>query len=243
MIKNLIEFLGSDTTWDKAAMADFLSDAADKLMVSTYSRPSNTVYAFKQSSLSAGERFIENTTGSLWAGSIPYYKLLRACSSGDAATLAEKLRAMAQTLVLESLPTAEFVGEAGYDTFKSAVSSAFANGVAPKGEPPVIPNEKLYPLLVTTKIEYENSFMLGGYVPDTGYEFSGKMNVLARVLESRYLLPVLRGKYGAYGTRVTVYNNSITFSTAGLKNLDVAIDTWGGMSDFLRSLEMTQGGT
>ena len=93
---------------------------------------------------------------------------------------------------------------------------------------------------MTTKIEYENSFMLGGYVPDTGYEFSGKMNVLARVLESRYLLPVLRGKYGAYGTRVTVYNNSITFSTAGLKNLDVAIDTWGGMGNFLRSLEMTQ---
>lgn len=240
VIKKLIEFLGSDTTWDKAAMADFLSDAADKLMVSTYSRPSNTVYAFKQSSLSAGERFIENTIGSLWAGSIPYYKLLRACSSGDAATLAEKLRTMAQTIVLESLPTAELVGKAGYDTFKSAVSSAFANGGAPKGEPPVIPNEKLYPLLVTTKIEYENLFMLGGYVPDTEYEFSGKMNVLAKVLESRYLLPVLRGKYGAYGTRVTVYNNSITFSTAGLKNLEVAIDTWGGMGDFLRSIEMTQ---
>ena len=151
----------------------------------------------------------------------------------------EKIKAMAQALILDTKPVIEYVGGSGYEAFRSAAAEEF------RMSSPAAKTEFRLPAgynsaATITPLEDANHFMIAGYLPDTGYDYSGKMNVLGRVLSSGYILPVMRGTYGAYGANVSFDNTGMICGVAGLADIDLALEVWQGMGDYLRSLDMTQ---
>lgn len=74
----------------------------------------------------------------------------------------------------------------------------------------------------------------------SGYKYSGKMNVLGKVLTSKYIIPILRGKMSAYGAGVCFENDNVTFHAAGVNDIEKALKVFSGSGDYLRNLSMTQ---
>ncbi len=235
-LKSALDFIKNDSTWDAAALTEYIRSVPDRILENGYYDPYFVSYELKQSSLSAEGRFYTNTTGSIQQGSIPYYHFLKSIAPEDIPGLTEKIKALAGRLV-DSKPVVEYVAENGYEEFKDEVIKIYKD----KRERQSV--ELLLPIgynsaAVITSLADANHFMLAGsYNAD---RYSGKLSVLGNVLTSKYILPEMRGKYGAYGALISFYDNRMTASVSGLSDIDLALKIWGGMGAYLRDLDMTQ---
>ena len=237
-LKEVVDFLHSADTWDADDLAAYIKTAPQAIYGSYYD-PYLLSAALKGSALSAGGRFgyvIPQNT--IVKGSPHYYHLLQGLNPDDAPAMVQRLKDLAQELLLDSKPVVGYTGTSeGYDAWKNAVVGLFADGKTRESTDLLLP-AGCNNAAVVTKLADANHFMLAATYDERPY--SGKMAVLGKVLSTKYITPTMRGKHGAYGCNITFYNDSMVAGVAGLADVDLALEIWQGMGAYLRSLQMTQ---
>lgn len=189
--------------------------------------------------MSGGSRSYSLCRGALGQGSVNYYNFLKNIDLNNIDFVSKKLSDITQKYIVGSVPTAEYKGNDGYNNFKAKIISLFGNGKKPDGMNSNY-NMSYNSAAIITKLTNANNFMLAGNIGETTYKYSGKMSVLANVISSKYLLPEMRGKYGAYGATMLIDKSGVTASVAGINDIDLAINIWNGMGNWLKNLDMTQ---
>ena len=232
------ECLKDDKIWNTSELRQYI-DTAMKQLKQGYRDPYMVSYELKQSTLSAGNRLYAYAFAYNGEGSMQFYRLLKSIKNEQLPTVAKKLQSLGNHIILTGKPTVEYNGDEGFAEFKQAVSKAFASGEQRQSNDFRMPIG--YPSAATISSQPDaRHFMLTAYYDKS--KSSGKLEVLGKVLATKYLLPTMRGKHGAYGAGISFYGNdcTMTSSTAGLADLDVAVQVWQGMGDYLRNLKMTQ---
>ena len=235
-LERLVIFLRSDAAWDADALAEYIRTAPDQILRRYYD-PYSLSYELMNSAQSPGRRFAFQTSGTIDNGSPRYYRFLRSLDPDNSAELAARLRGLVES-ILDGKPVAEYVGErAGYEAFRGAACELFADAPE-RASAKFRLDEGCYSAATITRMADANHFMLAGFYGAD--EYSGKMAVLGKVLSARYITPAMRGKYGAYGARVSFDRTGMVSSVAGLEDIDLALEVWRGMGDFLRGARLTQ---
>ena len=236
-----MEFLLGNKLWNEEDFKEYLKTAADDILKNGYRDPYFVSYELMQSAQSMGKRFNSVTRGSIGQGSLAYFRYLKQAelSPEETSRRFETVKTLANR-ILSCAPFAEYVGsQSGSQQFKATVAARFGEMKAGS-----IMEWKLpvgYPSAATiTTLDDADHFMLAGFLTEGGYAFSGKMNIMTKVVASKYLYPVMRGQYGAYGAGMNVDGSTLVCAVAGLKDIDLAVQIWSGMGNFLRNLEMTQ---
>lgn len=237
LLEKVIEFLDNDSIWNQNDFEEYLKTAPNEILKNGYRDPFYLSYELMHSSQSAEKRLYSSTRGSIGQGSVTYYHFLKGTDLHNAPQILTRLKDMVQNIILNTAPTVEYVGGNGYDDFKTAVCEYFKNSKQAENSHINLP-VGCYSAAAITNIEDSNHFMQAGYFSKNLY--TGKMNVLAKVLTTKYILPTMRGKYGAYGAGVSFDDSGMVCSVAGLTDIDLAIKIWDGMDDYLKSLDMTQ---
>lgn len=238
-ISRFSAFLREDTTWDRTAFETYVKNTPVQILQNGYRDPYFLSYELKQTKQTAGNAFYSYTRGSIGQGSVPYYQLLKNARPEEYPAMLKKINDMCSDMMLNSIPLVEYVGAEGYDAVKQAVTEQFKSGKKKESGSVLLPAG--YPSAATiTRMTDANHFMLSGNIKETGYSYSGKMWVAGNVLTANYLLPTMRGKYGAYGASIAIDPSGLTSGVAGISQIDLAIEVWNGMGDYLRDLTMTQ---
>lgn len=237
-LKTVIAFLRSEDTWNADDLAEYIKEAPQKILAGYYD-PYFVSSELKNSALSAGGRFgylfPQNT---FVKGSAPYYYFLQSLNLNDTSDIVERLKTLAQDIILDSKPVVEYIGKSGdYEEFKNVAVERFADAPKHKSANLQLPIG-YYSAATITKLADANHFMITA--PYDYGEYSGKLKVLAKVLAAKYITPTMRGKYGAYGAGVYFYETSMTSVATGLSDIDLAIEVWRGMGDYLKNLQLTQ---
>lgn len=241
-VRNVLAFLSSDELWNKEDFDSYLEGAADDILANGYVDPYYISYDLMLSSRSMGKLMQSYINGGIGQGSIPFYHFLKKAEkqpelNGEKFS---KIRELADDVLLNSAPVVEYVGRESEDEgLKECIRDKYKNIQTNKSRISVLPMG-YNSAAVITNMEDANHFMLTGYFGESNYEYSGKMEVLGRVITSNYLLPVMRGKYGAYGAGASFDNTSMLCSVAGLSDIDKALEIWQGIGDFLKTLDITQ---
>lgn len=233
----IVEFLNDGSIWNQNEFEEYLKTTPDEILKNGYRDPFYLSYELMHSSQSAEKRLFSSTRGSIGQGSASYYHFLKNIDLLNAHQILTKLKDMVQNIILNITPTVEYTGGNGYDDFKTAVCEYFKNSKQSENSYIKLPIG-CYSAATITNIEDSNHFMQAGYFSKNIY--TGKMNVLAKVLTTKYILPTMRGKYGAYGANVSFDDSGMVCAVAGLTDIDLAIKIWDEMGDYLRSLTMTQ---
>jgi Zn-dependent M16 (insulinase) family peptidase len=237
-LKELISFLQSDNLWNENDLKEYIQNTPSKILQSYYD-PYFLSGELKDSALSASGNFFSIIpANTIVKGSPHYCHFLQSLDPNDSQTIISKIEAMANNIILNNKPAAEYIGEnSEYEIFKDTVAEIFADGKKRNNEPMLLPIG-YYSAATITKLADANHFMLTGqYEPNT---YSGKMAVLGKVLSTKYITPTMRGKHGAYGSNITFREDEMTSAVTGLNDIDFALEIWQGMGDFLRNLNMTQ---
>ena len=238
--ESVITFLTDETLLNEADLTAYVKSAPGNILSNGYRDPYNLSYELKQSSSSAGNAFYAATSGSIGQGSVPYYHYLTALTEDIIPQKTEKIRQLLSEVILGSVPTVEYVGERnGFDTLKTEVTAVFQSAEQ-KTEAQITLPVGYNSAAIITDLPDATHFMLSGNYAESGYTYSGKMNILGKVLTSKYMLPILRGRYGAYGAGVNFDVTGVTCSATGLSDIDLVAEVWQGMGDYLRNIEITQ---
>lgn len=237
-LKTIVAFLQSEATWNTDALAEYIKSAPQEILNSYYD-PYLLSSELHNSALSAGGRFgylfPQNT---FVKGSPRYYYFLQSLNTDRISEIAERIKALAHDIVLDSKPTVEYIGKTDeYKEFQNTVAELFANSDQHKSADLQLPIG--YDSAATiTKLADANHFMLTAAYDNHAY--SGKLAVLGKVLAAKYITPTMRGKYGAYGAGIHFYETSMTSVATGLSDIDLAIEVWKGTGDYLRNIQLTQ---
>ncbi len=237
LLNKTTEFLRNDELFNKEKFAEYIKSEPDNILSNAYRDPYYLSYELKQSAMSQGNHFQSRHYGSIGMGSVPYYNFI--ININDTNAVCDKIKSIAEESILNSVSTVEYFGDGEYENVKSAVLSLYQSGKS---------NEKMDFVLpigynnaaTITKLKTADHCMLLGNFEESGYNYSGKLDVLAKVLTTNYLLPEMRGKYGAYGAGIFVDKSGFTSSVSGMENIETALMVWNGMGDYLRNLDMTQ---
>ena len=238
--ENLMVFLKDETLLNEDDFTAYVRSAPEDILSNGYRDPYNLSCELWHSSSSAGNAFYANTRGSMGQGSVPYYNYLTALTDDAIPKKLEKMRQLLTGALLGSLPAVEYVGEkSGFDALKAKVADEFQSAEQ-KSEAEIILPIGYNSAAIISDLPDATHFMLSGNYAESGYTYSGKLDILGKVLTSKYILPIMRGRYGAYGAGIYFNPTGMTCSTAGLQDIDVAVEVWQGMGDYIRSLEITQ---
>lgn len=236
-VQKIAEFLRAEDTWDVSDLAEYIKTAPAQILGKYYD-PYYLSYELKNSALSAGNQFTFYTTNSIGNGSPRYYQFLKNFDLKQTAEMLTKIKDLADRIVWQGKPVAEFIGSTNdYDTFKKCVAEIFTGGKERQITDLRLPIG-CYSAATITKLTDQNHFMLTANYDSSDY--SGKLRVLGKVLSTKYLYPIMRGKHGAYGVGLSFYERNMTSAVTGLSDIDFALTLWQGMGDYLRNINLTQ---
>ena len=236
----VMDFLRDDALINETDLASYLETAPGEILNNGYRDPYYLSYELKQSTSSAGNAFYSATRGSIGQGSVPYYHYLTSVTDDQIPQKTEKLRQILNSSILTSIPAVEYVGSRdGFEQYKTAVTDAFRDA-GQKTEAQIVLPAGYNSAAVISDLPDATHFMLSGNYGESGYQYSGKMDILGKILTSKYVNPTLRGRYGAYGASVFFDATGMTCAATGLQDIDIAVEVWNGMGDFLRDIEITQ---
>lgn len=237
-----LEWLRDEELITEDRLAAYIKEAADNVK-NAYFDPYCLSYELKVSGQTMQDRFNYRTAGCLGQGSPQFYQYL--LKAGAAPELngarTDALRTLLSQILVSGGLTLEYTGtQAGWTDWKASADlllgslepgTASADFRLPAGcssAATISPGQDV------------NHIMLNGILSEAGQTFSGKMLALGRVVSNKYLMPTLRGKYGAYGAGLNCTREGFTFSVTGIHDLDLALSVWRGTGDFLRELDMSQ---
>ena len=237
LLNKTIELLRNDELFNKEKFAEYVKAEPDNILSNAYRDPYYLSYELKQSAMSQGNHFSSLHYGSIGMGSVSYYNFI--VNINDINAVCDKVKSIAEESILNSVSTVEYFGSGEYENVKSAVLSLYQSGKSSEKMNFVLPLGYNNAATIT-KLKTADHCMLLGNFEESGYKYSGKIDVLAKVLTTNYLLPEMRGKYGAYGAGIYVDKSGFTSSVSGIENIETAIMVWNSMGDYLRNLDMTQ---
>ena len=231
-------FLQSEDTWDENDLAEYIRKTPSEILDSYYD-PYWLSSELKGSALSAEGRFSYLIPlNTIVKGSSHYFHFLKNINTEDISEILQRIKTLAQNIIVDSRPVVGYIGTGdNYNKFKNTVTKLFADKQEHKSSKLRLPIG-CYSAATITKLADANHFMLAGSYGEK--EYSGKMAVLGRVLSTKYITPTMRGKHGAYGCGISFREEEMVSSVAGLADVDLAIDIWNGMGDYLRTMNMTQ---
>lgn len=237
-LQKFLSFMQTDI-WEEEAFADYIKNTPDEILKNGYRDPYYLSYELKQSSQSAGNAFYAFTRGSIGQGSVLYYNFLAEAKPEEYSDMLAKVKKMYNEMLLGSIPYVEYAGGEEYEEIKRIISEKYQGVKKGKSKNLILPIGYISAAVITN-LEDTNHFMVSGYIADTDYTYSGKMDVIGSILTSKYILPVMRGRYGAYGANVRFDRNGLISAVAGLSDVDLAVDIWKGMGEYLRNTDITQ---
>lgn len=235
-LEKAVALLKDENLWNTDALWQYVRTAPEEILQYGYRDPFYLSYELKQSALSPGSSFYAQTIGSVQQGSPRYYRFLLGLKETDMPELVQSGKALTEKM-LRGIPCAEYIATGGYEEFKAAVLNLFGGNTGIAGEKLVLPEGYASAVIITPLADMNHFMMAGSY---SSQKYSGTLKVLGSVLTQNYILPTLRGKYGAYGAGVHFEEEGMTVSTAGLSDVDQFIQVVQGMGDYLRDLRMTQ---
>ncbi len=237
-LQNLMSFLQSETLWNADDLADYIKETPDNILNSYYD-PYFFSYEMKNSALSAGRQFSYLTgSNTIIGGSPHYYHFLQSLDPQDAQNILVKIKELANHIIFNARPITEYIGDdESYKTVKKTIIELFADGNEHKSGSFHLPLG-YYSAATITKLADANHFMITANYDQN--EYSGKLAVLGKVLSAKYITPTMRGKHGAYGSRVSFYDDGMVSSVTGIADIDLTIEVWKGMGDYLRTINLTQ---
>lgn len=92
-------------------------------------------------------------------------------------------------------------------------------------------------IMTSSKVQY---VVKGGDLKKAGYETSGKLQVLANILQGGYLWNNIRIKGGAYGANVSIDNSNVIFSSYRDPNLKETLDTIDRIPEYLKNFNASE---
>lgn len=92
-------------------------------------------------------------------------------------------------------------------------------------------------IMTSSKVQY---VVKGGDLKKAGYEASGKLQVLANILQGGYLWNNIRIKGGAYGANVSINNSNVIFSSYRDPNLKETLDTIDRIPEYLKNFNASE---
>lgn len=219
------------------ALTNFLT--REKEDVAAYlSNPYFITYEAMLSDLSAAGRFNNSLLGTLGYGSASYLKFLQEIKDLDVTI--QKLIAVQDILICSNDLVASFIGnENNYRPLQKLISNTFDHRSHLTKQQYELPDGYSSAMVITDQSEDTLYFMQGGVLLDR-YHYSGQMEVLSRIIESGYLLPVLRGKMGAYNASCYFSDGNIRFSVSGGTDVDQIVTTLASLGQYLRDLELSE---
>lgn len=237
-LKQTVEFLQSEDAWNESVLAEYIKTAPQSILYSYYD-PYFVSSELKGSALSAGGSFgylfPQNT---IVKGSAPYYNFLQGLDPSDAPEITVRLKSLARDLLVDNKPIVEYLGRRSeYEKCMGVVTELYSNTQMHESADLSLPIG-YYSAAIVTRLADANHFMITSHYDYRDY--SGKLAVLGKVLEAKYITPTMRGKYGAYGAGVYFYETSRTSAATGLSDIDLAISVWQGMGEYLRNMKLTQ---
>lgn len=237
-LQKIMDFLKSEETWSVDALAEYIKSTPKKILDS-YSDPYYLSAELKGSALSAEGSFgYLSPLNTIVKGSQHYYHFLQGLNPADISETAERIRALAENIIINSKPVVGYIGKTDdFSALKDTVTGLFAYGKEHKSAELRLPIG-CNSAATITKLADANHFMIAGAYGETDY--SGKLAVLGKVLTSKYIIPTMRGKHGAYGANISFRDDEMVSAVTGLADIDLAIEVWQGMGDYLRNLKMTQ---
>ncbi|MCY6957264.1 insulinase family protein [Clostridium brassicae] len=92
-------------------------------------------------------------------------------------------------------------------------------------------------IMIPSKVQYVTK---GGDLKKAGYEQTGKLMVLANILQGGYLWNNIRIKGGAYGTSMDLNNSNVIFSSYRDPNLKETLDIIDGIPEYLSKFDASE---
>jgi Zn-dependent M16 (insulinase) family peptidase len=237
-LKRTIASLLSEEIWNADDLKEYIAETPKKIIDSYYD-PYYLSGELKDSTLSAEGRFsVFMPQNTIVKGSPHYYHFLKSLSADEAEEILPKLKTIANQVILNVKPVVQYSGNTDdYRQFKTAVVDLFKDAEIQSSCNLHLPIG-YYSAATVTKLADANHFMIAASYGQDGY--SGKLAVLGKVLSTKYITPIMRGKHGAYGSNINFWKSGMTSAVTGLADIDFALGIWEGMGDYLRNLNMTQ---
>lgn len=241
-VESLQKLLGAPPLQDAAALRDFLTERKRQLRIN-FSNPYQTEYGLKLLAGSQGNRFLNNAPTGFVGSSRSYQAFLEKAANSpenDGALLA-RLRGLLDTALTRGGIAVNFTGgEADYHTFQTAAKPFLA--ALPEGggvsSCEFLPGFWPSALVVATGTQDGNHVMIDG-VYEEPVDLA-TLRVLGSVLGSKYMLPELRDKRGAYGANVRFDQDGMTMACAGGVPVDEVIAVFKGVGAYVRGLTLTE---
>ncbi|WP_058302900.1 insulinase family protein [Gorillibacterium timonense] len=241
--RQVVRFLKRKDLFSAKELAAFLAqeDNNRKTLSSTPYLISNDMLTASQNQ---ADQFRAATLGTTETGSIFYFTFIRQMlqKPGELKTYASQLNTLFEdTINRNDLMVSYYGDSAGYTIFKSIIDPFVAKMSGKVRADYSDPLQSGYNSAVVLSDQQNVSHVMQvGNIYKSSYRYSGKMEVLGKLLTSKYLTPVLRGKLGAYGASTSLTNGTISFAVAGISEIDEALDVFAGAGTYLRDLSMTQ---
>lgn len=197
-------------------------------------------YDLWRGEMSDGQRWNQLAAGTSAGGSYWYYTYIMELANKGLSSAAQTLGEVKQkifcrdgfALFLQGTEESRETIRAEIPAFKKVLSEkTIQKGMV------VLPEEKHSVNIIDKSRSVGVFYQIGKLEP-----YSGQMQVMAKVLETNYLLPMLRGKGGAYGATATVFSDGgFYMSAARTPNLLAVKEILEGAGDYLKSLTLTEG--
>ncbi len=200
---------------------------------------SGNAYAARRagSGISLSRAFADETAG------YGYYCFLKDICTGvdkKIASVTEKLNEIYHKVVDRDLLTVSLVSGKEYlETYTAAPINIPARGGKTKQIIPFTPVHIAEGIKIPGAVAY--NAIVGNY-ETAGYEHSGVMNVLSRIISLDYLWTRVRMKGGAYGCSCSVESMGGIFALASYRDPHVALtyDTYRALPEFLRNFDVEE---
>lgn len=232
----------ADPQWITAeGLSAFLAAEAQQVaqyLESPYSLAIERMY----SDISPQYRFSGKTLGLIGNGTETYLAYLQALIGEDAEPIAQMLRTLAVSLADRQDMLLYVRGEQKtFDRVLEDIIEAFPRSEESR-QRSIRPTDagSHSTLVVTPQAESTIHYMQVGTFEGTEWTHTGQMDVMARVVQSRYLLPELRNKRGAYGAQILAEDGYLSVGASGASSIDETYEVLLGAADFLRTLDITQ---
>ncbi|MDD7362781.1 MAG: insulinase family protein [Peptoniphilus sp.] len=171
-----------------------------------------------------------------------YFFVTDLIEGGDYKALSRSLEAVAKKLFSKTRLAANLIAE---KEDLEASESALKNYLSRIGDArfddvtvPYEPNAENEAFTLNSQVNYVSK---GGSIREAGYEYSGKLTVLANVLSNLFLHTEIRAKGGAYGAgiRITKTGDVATYSYRDPHVLNT-VEVYDKMASFLETLDISE---
>lgn len=204
------------------------------------------IYDYAIASQSAANRYNTLASGPTDTGSLSYLHYLREVNSSKDKQKAalEKISAIRDRVFNRNGLVIDVSGSSSF--YKQAresmqpVLAKLNSKVYPKPtiQLPAVPNSLA--LVDQSRSENVATVMQVGNLADSGIAYSGKLRVLAKYLETYYLMPMMRDA-GAYAGSMQINeDNSVMLNAARTPDIPATLQIFNGLGKFLRESKLTE---